>query len=146
MFRVSVAGKLRPLNDALFVESNPIPVKWSLNQMGLMSQRLQKISPTNANRTSARGHRTGGCGMILARLIFLSLIAGLTACGGQSELECEEGGVYLAAEQTPRVAAPDDLDNLDPLREMPLPEASPQQPRPAGSTCLEMPPAIIDGL
>ncbi len=84
--------------------------------------------------------------MILARLIFLSLIAGLTACGGQSELECEEGGVYLAAKQAPRVAAPDDLDNLDPLREMPLPDASPQQPRPAGSTCLEMPPAIIDGL
>ena len=84
--------------------------------------------------------------MILARLILLSAVAGLTACGGQSELECEEATVYLAAKQTPRVAAPDDLDNLDPLREMPLPEASPQQPRPAGSTCLEMPPAIIDGL
>ncbi len=42
MFRVSVADKLRPLNDALFVESKPIPVRWSLNLMGLMSQRLQK--------------------------------------------------------------------------------------------------------
>jgi len=84
--------------------------------------------------------------MILARLVFLSLIAGLTACGGQSELECAEATIYLAAKQTPRVAAPDDLDNLDPLREMPLPQASPQQPRPAGSTCLEKPPVIIDGL
>jgi hypothetical protein len=84
--------------------------------------------------------------MILARLVFLSLIAGLTACGGQSELECEEATVYVAAKQTPRVTAPDDLDNLDPLREMPLPEASPQKPRPAGSTCLEKPPAIVDGL
>jgi uncharacterized lipoprotein len=84
--------------------------------------------------------------MILVRLIFLSLIAGLAACGGQSELKCEEATVYLAAKQTPRVAAPDDLDNLDPIREMPLPEASPQKPRPAGSTCLEKPPAIINGL
>ncbi len=84
--------------------------------------------------------------MILARVIFLSLIAGLTSCGGQSELKCEEAGVYVTATQTPRVTAPEDLDNLDPLREMPLPEASPQQPRPEGSTCLEAPPTIIDGL
>ena len=146
MFRVSVAEKLRPSNDARFVESKPIPVKWALHQMGLMPQQLQAISPTNASRTGARGHRTGESGMILARLIFLILIAGLTACGGQSELKCEEATVYLGAKQTPRVATPDDLDNLDPLREMPLPEASPQQPRPAGSSCLEMPPAIIDGL
>ncbi len=27
---------LQPLNDALFAESNPIPVKWALNQMGLI--------------------------------------------------------------------------------------------------------------
>ena len=84
--------------------------------------------------------------MILARLILLSAVAGLSACGGQSELKCEEATVYLDAKQTPRVAAPDDLDNLDPLREMPLPEASPQQPRQAGSDCLEKPPVIIEGL
>ena len=84
--------------------------------------------------------------MILARLILLSLVAGLTACGGQSELECEDATAYIAAKQTPRIKAPDDLDNLDPLREMPLPEASPQQPKPAGSKCLEQPPVIIEGL
>ena len=27
---------LQPLNDALFAESNPIPVKWALNQMGMI--------------------------------------------------------------------------------------------------------------
>jgi len=29
------------LNDALFVESNPIPLKWALHQMGLVSPRLR---------------------------------------------------------------------------------------------------------
>ena len=28
---------LQPLNDTLFIESNPIPVKWALEQMGLMN-------------------------------------------------------------------------------------------------------------
>ena len=32
---------LQPLNDALFVESNPIPVKWALHQMGLMPPYLR---------------------------------------------------------------------------------------------------------
>lgn len=32
---------LQPLNDALFVESNPIPVKWALCQMGLMGPGLR---------------------------------------------------------------------------------------------------------
>lgn len=32
---------LQPLNDALFVESNPIPVKWALNRMGLIPPYLR---------------------------------------------------------------------------------------------------------
>ncbi len=32
---------LQPLNDALFAESNPIPVKWALCQMGLIPQYLR---------------------------------------------------------------------------------------------------------
>ena len=32
---------LQPLNEALFVESNPIPVKWALNQMGLIPPHLR---------------------------------------------------------------------------------------------------------
>ncbi len=32
---------LQPLNEALFVESNPIPVKWAVSQMGLMGARLR---------------------------------------------------------------------------------------------------------
>jgi len=32
---------LQPLNTALFVESNPIPVKWALHEMGLVSSAIR---------------------------------------------------------------------------------------------------------
>ena len=32
---------LQPLNSALFIESNPIPVKWALGQMGLISPGMR---------------------------------------------------------------------------------------------------------
>ncbi|MDH3619559.1 MAG: 4-hydroxy-tetrahydrodipicolinate synthase [Gammaproteobacteria bacterium] len=32
---------LQPLNKALFVESNPIPVKWAVSQMGLMEPHIR---------------------------------------------------------------------------------------------------------
>lgn len=34
-------GKLQPLNKAMFLESNPIPVKWALTEMGLVSGRIR---------------------------------------------------------------------------------------------------------
>ena len=62
----------------------------------------------------------------------------LSACGGDDAvLQCEEGGSYMNATETPRVRAPEDLDNLDSLREIPLPEASPRAERSAGSGCLD---------
>ena len=84
--------------------------------------------------------------MILARLILLSLVVGLTACGGQAELKCEEASVYTVAAQVKRIKTPDDLDDLEVLKEMPLPEASPRKPRAADAGCLEKPPSIMDGL
>ncbi|OZY42689.1 4-hydroxy-tetrahydrodipicolinate synthase [Pseudomonas fragi] len=33
--------KLMPLNKTLFIESNPIPVKWALHEMGLMSDGIR---------------------------------------------------------------------------------------------------------
>jgi dihydrodipicolinate synthase/N-acetylneuraminate lyase len=33
--------KLQPLNKALFVESNPIPLKWTLAEMGLISPAIR---------------------------------------------------------------------------------------------------------
>ena len=37
----AIDGRLQPLNKALFVESNPIPVKWAVNQMGLISPHIR---------------------------------------------------------------------------------------------------------
>ena len=36
-----IDDSLQALNDALFVESNPIPVKWALSQMGLIPPHLR---------------------------------------------------------------------------------------------------------
>jgi 4-hydroxy-tetrahydrodipicolinate synthase len=34
-------GSLQPLNSALFIESNPIPVKWAVGQMGLIGEGIR---------------------------------------------------------------------------------------------------------
>lgn len=81
--------------------------------------------------------------MTLMRLFILTgILLGLSACGGSVELTCDEVRIYQLAGQSKRVAAPDDLDELDSLKEMPLPEASPQPVRPAGSPCLDRPPDV----
>jgi 4-hydroxy-tetrahydrodipicolinate synthase len=36
-----IDATLQPLNKALFVESNPIPVKWALHEMGLISPAIR---------------------------------------------------------------------------------------------------------
>ena len=37
----AIDDRLQSLNTALFVESNPIPVKWALQQMGLISEGIR---------------------------------------------------------------------------------------------------------
>ena len=80
--------------------------------------------------------------MMLVRIIFLAVVAGLASCGGTEDLTCDEGS-YKTAVRGPQVDTPVDLDDLNPLREMPLPAASPREPRPAGSPCLDRPPVVI---
>ena len=48
--------KLQPLNKALFVESNPIPLKWALAEMGLISPaiRLPLTTYAEENHTAMR--------------------------------------------------------------------------------------------
>jgi uncharacterized lipoprotein len=75
------------------------------------------------------------------RAMFLACLLLLSACGGGKAVQsCDEHQLYKAAVDHKRVQAPDGLSQLDPVKEMPLPEASPQQARPAGSRCLDLPP------
>ena len=80
--------------------------------------------------------------MKLARLTVIPVVLVVAGCGTAKIEECDSGP-YQVAIRAPKVQAPEGLDNLDPLNEMPLPAASPRPPRPEGSPCLEAPPQII---
>jgi hypothetical protein len=80
--------------------------------------------------------------MMLARLMIIAVLSTIAACGESKMLACDEGP-YQTAVRAPRVQSPEGLDALDPLNEVPLPEASPQAPRPAEGPCLEHPPETI---
>ena len=85
---------------------------------------------------------------MMARILYLSLLLVallLSACGGEVNLTCDEVQTYQQAVAGKRIEVPDGLDSLDPLRELPLPEASPRPPRPAGSACIDRPPNVRIG-
>lgn len=78
---------------------------------------------------------------MINRFGFLLVAAGvLSGCGGPPNLTCDEVQPYQQVGEQKRVEVPEDLDSLDPLREMPVPEASPRPSREAGSPCIDLPP------
>ena len=81
---------------------------------------------------------------IFERAALVVLLVALGGCGG-TELTCDDVRVYQLAEETKRIEVPDDLDALDPLKEAPLPEASPRAEREPGSPCIDRPPAVKIG-
>jgi uncharacterized lipoprotein len=82
--------------------------------------------------------------MTLVRIILIASVAVLAACGGSKDLTCDDERPYQTSVRAPRVDVPEDLDSLEPLREMPLPEPSPRPDRPEGSPCLDRPPTIVN--
>ena len=74
----------------------------------------------------------------LTSMVVVTLACG--ACG--SNITCDEPQLYESAREGVRVVAPDDLDQLEASRETPIPKASPRDPRPEGSPCLDLPPTI----
>ena len=75
----------------------------------------------------------------------LALLAGLSGCSGNDNRSCDDVRHYQLAAEGKKIETPDDLDDLDPLLEMPLPEANPQPERPEGSPCIDLPPSILGG-
>lgn len=82
---------------------------------------------------------------ISIRAIVVSGLASLAACGGPVDLTCDELLAYEGAREGRRVESPEGLDQLDPLRELPLPRSSPRPERPEGSPCLDRPPTVRIG-
>ena len=82
---------------------------------------------------------------LLRPAIIVVVLTALSACGGGGDLTCDKVRTYQLAQQGKRVVAPDDLDDLEPLLEVPLPQASPQPARPPGSPCIDRPPGVKIG-
>lgn len=79
----------------------------------------------------------------LFRLALVLLLAsGLSACSKDIDLTCDDVRTYQLAVEGKRVEAPEGLDDLNPQKEVPLPEASPRAERPAGSSCVDRPPGV----
>ena len=61
---IAINNKLLGLHKALFVESNPIPVKWALHRMGRIAEGLRlPLTPLSSqhHETVAAALRTAGC-------------------------------------------------------------------------------------
>jgi len=69
--------------------------------------------------------------------------ATLSGCGGDDLINysCDEPQRYQAVKPTKRVEAPEGLDPLNELAEMPIPKPENVTERPKGSRCIELPPA-----
>ena len=79
---------------------------------------------------------------IVRSALLACVLTGLSACSGSKDLTCDEVEDYQRAKESKAVEAPEGLDDLDPLRQMAVPEASPREPRPKGSPCFDRPPEI----
>jgi hypothetical protein len=64
-------------------------------------------------------------------------------CGGTPQ--CREPQPYEQARLGQPIEVPEDLDPLDPGREMTIPEPSPRPPRGTDAPCLEYPPTLTGG-
>ncbi len=75
--------------------------------------------------------------------IFMATLWAVSGCGGTVDRSCDEVRLYQLAQEGKRIQVPENLDPLDELKEIPLPEASPQAARAIGSPCLDLPPNIL---
>jgi hypothetical protein len=78
-------------------------------------------------------------GRVAVAIAVLTMLAGLSGCGSDAQLICDEPRRYQQSTLHTGVRSPEGLDNLDTLRAMPLPKANPAPERPAGSPCLDGP-------
>jgi hypothetical protein len=85
---------------------------------------------------------------LIKTFIKLCAVTGLFAIGGcgsdRIDLSCDKPALYQQAVEGQNIKVPADLDNLDPTRAMPIPDAAPPKPRAAGEPCLDIPPRYLE--
>ena len=72
------------------------------------------------------------------------LCMSLAACGGNDtkEVDCEASIEYQNRVEGKRVVAPEGLDDLNEIAEMPIPRADPNAPQMPPGVCNDIPPRI----
>jgi len=75
------------------------------------------------------------------------LITGMaiSGCGGNDTVvtaDCDEGLKYQNRTVGKRVVAPEGLDQLEEIAEMPIPKADPEAAKPVPGKCVDMPPRV----
>ncbi len=77
----------------------------------------------------------------------LAVLVALAACGGNEtrEVDCEANLEYQNRVEGKKVVAPEGLDQLNELAEMPIPRADPNAPQPPAGVCIDEPPVIGAG-
>jgi 4-hydroxy-tetrahydrodipicolinate synthase len=77
-----IERRIKPLTAALFLESNPVPVKWALSLMGRMKPdlRLPLCEPAETTRTAVRKALTQ-LGLLGPNLLVRSAARALSYCG-----------------------------------------------------------------
>jgi len=79
--------------------------------------------------------------MNYVRLILLMIsLAALGACSGSRT--CEKEQSYQRARLGQPIVVPDDLDELESVKELKIPEPSGQPPRPDDAGCIDKPPGV----
>lgn len=73
-------------------------------------------------------------------MVLLAGMSLLVACGGSPT--CETEGSYQLSQSGKRIEAPDELDDLQSLKETTIPQPSPRPPDTDTDRCLEMPPGV----
>ena len=80
-------------------------------------------------------------------LAVAAVVAMLAACGGNDtrEVDCVANLKYQNRVEGKRVVAPEGLDQLNELAEMPIPRADPNAPQTPPGVCNDEPPILNPG-
>ncbi len=132
-------ARLADLHRDLFIESNPIPVKWALERLGLIPGGLRlpltPLTPGARPVVEAALRRAG----LLAAAVLGVALSGCFA-GSDPNAHCSDPAEYQASSSVPGVTAPEGLAAPNRTSGYEVPELATEVPNAAGAACLARPP------